>query len=253
MGSINLMRGDQLASYETFWTLADFTKMSEKLRIDENLQSLQYASLETLKKIFLQYRFFTHYYILDLATLISKLPFGRLKTILAEILSEELGSGDCHQAHPELYDDFLKSIGINHIDLNKPDSECCHYLQTIHESLLKQSWGYGVGLRGMGGECLCQIYLSTMYDYFSKNPAIIRIKDKIIWTFWEIHIGEEDLRHQEMMRSVINELIIQEPDMLDDLTQGYLESRSAWDAFWKTIFRKANIKEKANEDIIRYA
>ena len=75
MQSINA-RSECLDAKESFWQLADFTKTNERYRIDKNLQSLKFARLSTLKKIFVQYRFFTHYYILDLAILISKLPFG---------------------------------------------------------------------------------------------------------------------------------------------------------------------------------
>lgn len=252
MNSLNLKQGEVSDPKTLFWQLADYTKTNEKYRIDKNLQSLQFASLDTLKKIFLQYRFFTHYYILDLTILISKLPFGRLKTILAEILSEELGDGNFQHAHPVLYDDFLKSIGVPAADLNQSDPDCYQYLTSIHQSLVKQPWGYGVGLRGMGGECLCQIYLSTMYEYFSKNPAIIAIKDEIPWIFWEIHIGEEDLRHQEMMRDAIDELMLQQPEIIPYLTSGYLESKSAWDAFWKEIFKKAYITETHDQGILSY-
>src|SRR3990167_2261142 len=82
-----------------FWELADITKATEKYKVDKNLQYLAIAPLPILKKIFIQYRFFTHYYIADLAILISKLPFGELKSILSDILFEELGNGKAADAH----------------------------------------------------------------------------------------------------------------------------------------------------------
>lgn len=224
----------------SFWELADITKAKEKYKIDINLQYLKIAPLKTLQKIFMQYRFFTHYYITDLALLISKLPFGELRSILGEILAEELGDGDADGAHPKLYDNFLQSIGISQNALNTADFYCLQNLKTIQNSLLKNSWGYGVGLRGMGGECLCQIYLATMHDYFSQNLNIIKLADKIDWKFWEIHIGEIDLHHQTIMRAAIDNLIVQHPEVKPDLIAGYLESKTAWDLFWQRIFQTSN-------------
>lgn len=236
----------------SFWQMADITKEKEKYKIDKNLQYLKFAPLDILQKIFVQYRFFTHYYITDLAILISKLPFGGLKTILAEILYEELGSGKSYNAHPILYDDFLTSIGISKASMTMPDPYCIHNLEMIQNSLLNKSWAYGVGLRGMGGECLCQIYLASMHEFFSQNFSIIAIRDRIAWKFWNIHIGEIDLHHQKIIRTAINELVIMEPNLSTDLINGYLESKEAWDRFWEQIFRSAR-KNHANQKEVLYA
>src|SRR3954470_15385750 len=79
---------------ETFWQLADDSKMLAEYKVDRNLRYLRTAPPEILKRIFVQYRFFTLYYITDLALLVAKLPFGSLRSCLAEFLSEELGDGD---------------------------------------------------------------------------------------------------------------------------------------------------------------
>lgn len=230
---------------ETFWKLTDLTKMEEKYKIDKNLQSLKYLPLSNLKKIFIQYRYFTHYYISDLAILISKMPFGKLRSILANILDEEMGDGNELNAHPALYDDFLLSIGVPSHMLNYADPYCLDILDQIQKSLHTHSWAYGVGLRGMGGECLCQIYLSTMHAFFSQNLSILGMQHKIEWKFWDIHIGEVDLHHQKIVRAAINELIILNPAFADDLIAGYIESKKAWDLFWAQIFKAAqmNINE----------
>lgn len=224
---------------ESFWALADITKANEKYKIDKNLQYLKVAPLDILKKIFIQYRFFTHYYITDLAILISKLPFGELSTILSEILYEELGNGLAEDAHPILYDQFLLSMGIAKQNLEHANPYCIENLAAIQSSLIKNTWSYGIGLRGMGGECLCQIYLATMHEYFSKNPAIVAIEHQIAWKFWEIHIGEIDLHHQKIIRDAINHLVIKHPETKTPLINGYLESQQAWDKYWEQIFRAA--------------
>jgi hypothetical protein len=232
-------RTHEIHNREEFWELTDATKMGEKFRIDGNLKSLQHMPLEMLKNVLIQYRFFTHYYIADMAILISKLPFGTLRTILADILNEELGEGNAADSHPALYDDFLLSIGVTQEALDMPDPVCIRNLHDIQRSLIEQSWSYGVGLRGMGGECLCQIYLSTVHEYFSKNPEIIAMQDKIAWKFWDIHTGEVDLHHQTIVRAAIDDLLIAEPEHTNDLVDGYVESRTAWDRFWQQIFEAA--------------
>jgi hypothetical protein len=234
---------------ERFWQMADMTKAAERYKIDRNLQYLKVAPLETLKKIFIQYRYFTHYYITDMAILISRLPFGQLRSILADILHEELGMGDPLEAHPALYDDFLASLGISRQEMMMAEPACLQNLQQIQNSLLSRSWAYGIGLRGMGGECLCQIYLSTMHEYFSQNLAILSMSAGINWKFWDIHIGEVDLHHQQIVRSAIDDLIQEQPDTIQDLIGGYQESKTAWDHYWEHIFRAAR-SQPINRSII---
>jgi hypothetical protein len=235
---------------DEFWQLADETKLLEQYRIDHNLKYLQSASLPVLQQIFVQYQFFTQYYINDLAILISKLPFGELKSILADILDDELGHGKHERAHPNLYDNFLLSIGVNENLLTQENPICLASLKKMRASLITQSAAYGIGLRGMGGECLCQIYLATMHHYFAKNPVIIAKQDQISWDFWDIHIGEEDIHHQQIVRQAINNLLLSEPTLITDLTAGYIESKNAWDQFWQEIYNQARSARKLKETVI---
>jgi hypothetical protein len=205
--------------------------------------------LDMLKKVLIQYRFFTHYYIADLAILISKLPFGPLRSIMADILNEELGMGDAKDSHPALYEDFLLSIGVTAQELEMADAYCIFNLREIQQSLQDNSWGYAVGLRGMGGECLCQIYLSTLHEYLSQNPAIIKMQDSIAWKFWEIHIGEVDQHHQRIVRAAIDDVLESDPYLADELIQGYLESQGAWDRFWQQIFNAARKEDESGRPV----
>ena len=99
----------------------------------------------------------------------------------------------------------------------------------------------------MGGECLCQIYLSAMFEHFSQNPYIQSIQDQIDWRFWEIHTGEEDIRHREMTRATIDEYVAANPESLKDLVDGYLLSKNAWDEFWENIFANARKSQSTFE------
>ena len=173
----------------TFWQIADDERMAAEYRVDANLKFLETATIDTLRRIFVQYRFFTIYYISDLALLVAKLPFGTLRSSLAEFLNDELGSGSSERAHPRLYDDFLLSLGVSPEALETSNPYCLETLEGVRASLLTRSWAYGVGLRGMGGECLCQLYLSSMYEHFIENPEIRSRGGELKWEFWDIHIG----------------------------------------------------------------
>jgi hypothetical protein len=224
---------------ETFWRLADDSRMAAEYRVDANLRYLQVAPPDVLRKVFIQYRFFTIFYITDLALLVAKMPFGTLRSGLAEFLAEELGDGEPSESHPRLYDDFLVSLGLSPAELERANANCLTSLQGIRDSLVNRSWAYGVGLRGMGGECLCQIYLSSMYENFIQNPFIQSRKDSVAWKFWDIHTGEVDIVHRERTRAAITDLIRSEPSLIKELAAGYLESKAAWDWFWKNIFDAA--------------
>jgi hypothetical protein len=165
------------------------------------------------------------------------LPFGKLRSLLAEFLSEELGSADAALAHPQLYDAFLVSIGMD------PSSfQGCEYkvnlelLEEISSLMATASPAQGVGLRGLGGECLCQLYLEAMHGHFSKNPEIMVISDRIDWRFWDIHTGEVDISHRLRLRAAIDEEIAGSPDLEADIRNGYTKSKHSWDTFWTNIF-----------------
>jgi len=233
---------------ENFWQLADTTRMAAEYQVDENLRYLRTAPLETLRRIFVQYRFFTIYYITDLALLVAKLPFGSLRSCLGEFLSEELGDGDPKDSHPSLYDDFLLSLGVPRKTLELADRNCLAILDQVRVSLETRSWPYGVGLRGMGGECLCQIYLASMHENFMRNPVIQERKDSLAWKFWDIHTGEVDIEHRERTRAAIDELILAQPETISDLATGYLESKAAWDGFWQRIFNNARLQSALRKE-----
>jgi hypothetical protein len=183
----------------------------------------------------IQYRFFTVYYIGDLAHLIAKLPFGKLRSFMAHILNEELGMGDEGAAHPELYDAFLKSIGIDEETLQQGIANNLAMLEDIRQALIHEPYPYGVGLRGMGGECMCQIYLANLYTHLIKNPYIQEHHGQIDWRFWEIHVGPVDVHHREETRALLDKMILCNPELAQQISDGYQASIRTWDQFWQNI------------------
>jgi hypothetical protein len=233
------LTGPRATALEEFWNLADAERMTAEYLVDRDLEYLRTAPPDILKKIFVQYRFFTIYYITDLALLVSRLPFGRLRSLLGRVLAEELGDGDPRRAHPRLYDDFLRALSIPEAEIEAPLAENVTLLEATRERLLARSVAYGIGLRGMGGECLCQVYLAAMFEHFRDNPCIVSLRDRLPWRFWDIHTGDEDIEHRELTRAAIADFVATSPEALDDLSDGYLYAKGAWDSFWNNIHRAA--------------
>jgi hypothetical protein len=226
--------------------MADSTRTQTEYLADSKLQYLEQAPLEVLKRIFVQYRYFTIFYISDLSLLVYRLPFGKLRSLLADFLNDELGNGKHEQAHQQIYDDFLVSIGVPQGELASQANQAnLQLLGEIRELVLSCSPWYAVGLRGMGGECLCQVYLAAMHAHFIKNPAIQELKDRVDWRFWDIHTGEVDIEHRELLRAALMEAVEEDPAALADLVGGYRKSKDIFDRFWDNIFHAAGVQQRA--------
>ncbi len=233
------MKSETMSTMSTFWELADATRVQTEYIADRRLKWMQTAPLSSVQRVLSQYRFFTIYYISDLALLVHRLPFSRIRSLLAEFLNDELGNSDAELSHPQLYDSFLLSIGVE-----RSSFEGCAYrenialLEEISTLMATESPEQGVGLRGLGGECLCQLYLEAMHGYFSKNPAIEAMADRIDWRFWNIHAGELDISHRVRLREAIDRAIATSPRVERDICTGYEKSKGAWEAFWDNIFAR---------------
>ncbi|ATB29911.1 hypothetical protein MEBOL_003366 [Melittangium boletus DSM 14713] len=222
--------------------MADNARTQTEYLADKKLQYLEHASLDVLKRIFVQYRYFTISYISDLALLVYRLPFGNLRSLLADFLNDELGNGQHEQAHQRIYDDFLVSLGMSQDELEADAHQTnLRLLGEISDLVMKESPWYAVGLRGMGGECLCQVYLAAMHAYFMKNPAIQEMKDRLDQRFWDIHTGEIDIEHRERLREALMAAVDRDPAALEGLVGGYKKSKGVFDRFWDNIFEAADV------------
>ena len=222
-----------------FWRFADEAKEATRALATERMAVLPRLSVEALRQVCTQYRFFTIEYIRDLALLIAKLPFGGLRSLLSDILSEELGEGEARRAHPVVYDRFLASIGVAKEQRERVLPANRAILDTLTAELLDRGPAFGIGLRGMGGECLCQTYLAVLHEHLLEHPWIRGHADAIDWEFWAIHTGEVDILHGELTRQAVDDYLVQQPGALAQLAQGYERSIGAWNAFWQNIFDDA--------------
>lgn len=221
---------------QSFWQFADAAKEATEALAEQKMAALAHAPVEALRQVCTQYRFFTIDYISDLALLLAKLPFGGLRSLLSQILAEELGEGDAGKAHPEVYDRFLASIGVGPEERERPLHANRAVLGELTGELAQRGPAFGVGLRGMGGECLCQTYLSVMFEHLRQHPYMREHSDRIDWEFWTIHTGEADIIHGELTRQAIDDYIREEPGALPELAEGYERSITAWNSFWQNIF-----------------
>jgi hypothetical protein len=222
-------------SAEQFWHMADAAQGRTEQLANSKFADIERCDVHTLRKLLVQYRFFTIYYISDLAYLVAKVPFGKLRSFMAHILDEELGSGDENLAHPELYDGFLRSIGVDDESLEAGIAANLAMLDEIQQALIREPYPYGVGLRGMGGECMCQIYLANLHSHLVHNPFIRDNQGNVDWRFWEIHVGPVDVHHREETRSLLNEMILGTPALSQQIADGFQTSIRTWDAFWSNI------------------
>ena len=221
---------------QSFWRFADKAKEATEALAEQKMKALPQLPVEALRRFCTQYRFFTIDYISDLALLLAKLPFGGLRSLLSQILAEELGEGDAAKAHPEVYDRFLASIGVAPDQLERRLPANRAILGGLTEEMRDRDPAFGVGLRGMGGECLCQTYLSVMFEHLRTHPYLREHADGIDWEFWTIHTGEQDIVHGELTRRAIDDYIREEPEALPELAEGYARSIAAWNQFWQNIF-----------------
>ncbi|WP_460708948.1 iron-containing redox enzyme family protein [Lysobacter terrae] len=230
---------------QTFWQFADEAKEATEALAGQRMQALAQMPIDSVRQVCVQYRFFTIDYIRDLSLLLAKLPFGGLRSLLSQILAEELGDGDENRAHPAIYDRFLMSIGVDAAELDRCLPANRVILDELTDELAESGPAFGVGLRGMGGECLCQTYLAVMFEHLRVHPYMREHADRIDWEFWTIHTGEVDIVHGELTRKAIDDYIRHEPAALPELARGYERSIGAWNLFWKNIFEASDARSRA--------
>jgi len=238
---------DGCTDVEQFWALADQLQEQTVERAKDMFAFVERASPQQLFSLLVQYRYFTDYYIADIALLVARLQPGKMRSFLADILFDELGCGDHTQAHSQLYDDFLNSLGIDHTAFEEMAlADNVSLLERARASLIDPatSTAYGIGLRGMGGECVCQIYLARLYEHLILNPYVRERADRIDWKFWELHVGEHDIAHREKLRELItDEVKVMDGGAVQALEAGYRDSMNAWTAFWQNIHDEATCPE----------
>jgi hypothetical protein len=237
------MRDDARAALDAFWARAELSKLEARFAIAKEMGALPRLPIQALRAIALQYRYFTQIFVTDLAHLVVRCPEGRLRSLLGQLVNEELGCGDPEQAHLRLYDRFLESIGAIERGASGDQLRACAHpkvrelLGELSSRTSDRSIFYAIGMRGMGGECVCGVYFSVMHVALRKHPFIIENESRIDWQFWDIHAGHADVEHNKLVRAAVAELLDgKSADAVHDVAAGYDFGTAAWDEFWSTVY-----------------
>ncbi len=206
------------------------------------LTRLATCPLQEMILLFRHYRLFTIRHINDLAIVHSRLPFGPFKAFMSTVLYEEFGmetDGGFANNHVALLDAFMVSLGAPKEFCGNPDLELpsnVTLLDDIMEKARTESIYYAVGLRGMGAECLCQVYLTAIFELTEQNPHFIERKDKLDLRFEQLHRGPIEAEHRIQMRDWIAELVLRDPHRLAQLKEGYGLARRSFHDFFDNIY-----------------
>jgi hypothetical protein len=241
--SASAVRGDTLSAIEAFWARAELSKLEARFAVSREMEALPALPIHALRAMALQYRYFTQAFATDLAFLVVRCPEGRLRSLLGQLVNEELGSGDPEAAHLRLYDRFLESIGAlepgaaAHALAARVHPRVRELLADLGRRTRQASALYAIGMRGMGGECVCGVYFSVMHVQLRKHPFVIANESTIDWRFWDIHAGHADLEHNQLVRAAVAELLAGEgPEAVSEVAAGYDHGTATWDEFWSTIY-----------------
>ena len=235
---------DTRAALEAFWARAELGKLKARFAVSREMEVLPRLPIDALRSITLQYRYFTQAFVTDLARLVVRCPEGRLRSLLGQLVDDELGGGDPELAHLALYDRFLETIGAIAPAASAEElagrvhPRVRELLAALHDRTANRSLGYAIGMRGLGGECVCGVYFSVMHGQLRRHPLIIEREASIDWRFWGIHAGEADAEHNKRLRAAVAELLIAQSHAtaVSEVAAGYDYGTAVWDEFWTTIY-----------------
>ncbi len=225
---------------DELWDLVEQEKKNAKTVAIQSLECIESLSGEDLGNVFIHYEHFLSSYPKNLAFLISNLPSGLLQTSLSSILSDELGNGNLKNNHRNLLKDFTKNfIGENYqafFEKASSPSSLGVSLSTFLENQTRtRTTSFGVGMIGMGGECVCELYLGQFYQQFTRNLAFIDKKPVVDMKFWEIHLNKEEAEHEDIVVRGVNDYLSNNPQYISEVAQGFLCNAMVWKDFWMKL------------------
>ena len=231
-----------LDSIDDFWSQTEASATAEEIIAGNRLARLTSCSLDEMILLFRHYRLFTIRHIDDLAIVHSRLPFGPFKAFMSKVLYEEFGLETAEgfaNNHVALLDSFMVSLGAPEEFCGNPDLELpanVAMLDEITHKVKTESLYAAVGLRGMGAECLCQVYLTAIFALVEKNPNFIERKEHLDLRFEQLHNGPLEAEHRTQMRDWVAELVLNDPDRLAQLKYGYELARTTFIDFFDNIY-----------------
>jgi Iron-containing redox enzyme len=237
-------RPSSAITLEQFWETAALAKLEARFAVAREMEVLPHLSIDALRQVMLQYRYFTQTFATDIALLVARCPESRLRSLLGELLDEELGHGDPELSHLRLYDRFLETIGCI-----EPGATSATLASRVHPQVrellvdlsartVDRSPHYAIGLRGVGGECVCGVYFSVMHGHLRTHPYVVENEASIDWRFWDIHAGHADVEHAQKVRAAVVELLGDQPEGVAELARGFADGTAAWEEFWRIVYQE---------------
>ncbi len=227
---------------QQFWDQTDEATVAEEIYAQDSLRRLADCCKEEMLLLFRHYRLFTIRHIDDLCWVLARLPFSEFKAFVSKVLFEEFGM-ETEQGylnnHVHLLDAFMVSLGADQSFCEDPELELKSNMDLLDEltcRVKENSIAYAIGLRGMGTECLCRVYLTTIFNITEKNPYFIKNKPHLDLRFEQLHLGSVEAEHRIQMRERIADIIRKEPSLLPELKAGYEYARCSFHKFFENIY-----------------
>lgn len=164
-----------------------------------------------------------------LASLIASVPQMELKSYLATILWQELGSGNARQSHLALFVETMKNMGFTVSELiDAPPLQTTSNLLNAYKNVTQEDYLYGIGF----------IYATEAIDLgmVSAVGAALRNlnnKKKLPWV--DIHI-EQEPDHTNCVDEVVNSESM--ADMKDQILKHAEYTWNLWIEFYNGIQRE---------------
>ncbi len=232
-----------------FWDWVEATKQDAEENMPKEFSWLSEVSETGMQQAAIQFHSFIWFYTYDLAKIIGKLPHSPLRTLVAEILSEELGDGDFSRSHLHLWEKFVYSLGVDH---NKDIKSLVHkdvfnIVNAQSDRIGEVSLHQALGLRGIIGECVCETYLKSLHINLVKNPLWAEKGEEINTLFWHIHLDGGDEEHNQMVIDGVSDYAKDDPVILQEIADGYIEAMEIWKIYWGVIKNTVLEHEKTLE------
>jgi hypothetical protein len=228
---------------DEFWRVAARERLTAQFALSQEMQLVEQIGIDAVRQILFQYRYFTLAFTTDISILIGRCPPSSLRTLLGALLHDELGRGNPELAHPALYDRFLVSLGAiraAEADATLDDrmsDDVRVILADLHRNTCDAGLSYAIGLRGMGGECVCGVYFVELYRRIVRHPSIMSRFAEIDWTFWDIHAGHADAEHDVATRAAVAAFAAEGRLDIAQLAAGYEHGIASWNRFWRGLYR----------------
>ncbi len=237
---------------EAFWQATEDFAVAEEITAKDSLQRLATCNIDEMILLFRHYPLFTIRHIDDLGIVFSRLPFGELKAFFSKVLFEEFGmesEGGFANNHVHLLDSLMVSMGADEAFCRDPSVELSSnmaLLDDISDDCSNKSLAFAIGLRGMGTECLCQVYLTTIFNLVEINPIFDAKKDTLDLRFEQLHRGEVERLHRINMREMIANLIKENPEQLPEIMAGYQKAQASFHLFFANIYHHIDAELNLN-------